>query len=216
MPIKNGVVECINHPDQIMLKNAGLNAITAMEAGPQGLVFQPMKGIPITVYSCPECGYMESYLAKMTPHWEEALPAAKALPLSLGKEFEDSAMDALWRISGKFGATSVNRNVPVRFGSRIRELDALLSAADAVYVFEFQVDYSHGVVGMASLQLSDAADMLARVNRGIGDNRPIKPILVVPVEVGEPSRWTNIPVLKFDRRSRQFVNVEAVLGFYGK
>lgn len=74
MPLNQaGAVVCINNHgnNNLMLKNSGFNALTALEKESDGSVtFNGSSGIPIVVYYCPVCGYVESYVAQMTPFWK--------------------------------------------------------------------------------------------------------------------------------------------------
>ncbi len=62
MPIRDNTHYCINHTDKTMKRNAGLNAITVVEKPESGeFNFKPGSGIPVFVYYCEECGYIEIY-----------------------------------------------------------------------------------------------------------------------------------------------------------
>jgi hypothetical protein len=53
------------------LRNAGLSAITAVERANSGdVTFNPATGVPVVVYFCDLCGYIEMYAAQKTPYWE--------------------------------------------------------------------------------------------------------------------------------------------------
>lgn len=70
MPLKNGVPHCLNHPETPLVKQEGLNAITAMEKSASGQAsFKPDTGIPTVVYFCQNCGYLEMYAAQKTSFW---------------------------------------------------------------------------------------------------------------------------------------------------
>ncbi|WP_338449609.1 hypothetical protein R4Z09_26115 [Niallia oryzisoli] len=71
MPLKNKGVVCINHPNSLMLRNDGFNAITKLEKEDTGgIQFLPESGIPAVVYFCEKCGYLEIYAAAKTPFWD--------------------------------------------------------------------------------------------------------------------------------------------------
>jgi hypothetical protein len=69
MPIKNNDVYCVNHPNDKMLKNEGFNAITKFDIESSGFTFNPASGIPIVLYFCDKCGYVETYAAQKTKYW---------------------------------------------------------------------------------------------------------------------------------------------------
>jgi len=74
MPLnKAGAVVCINNhgENNLMVRNSGFNALTVLEKANDGSVtFKPSLGIPLVVYYCPVCGYVESYTAQLTPFWK--------------------------------------------------------------------------------------------------------------------------------------------------
>jgi hypothetical protein len=69
MPIRNGAVYCVNHPNRQMGRNEGFGAITSVEKTVGGLAFNPASGIPVVSFFCNECGYIELYAAARTPFW---------------------------------------------------------------------------------------------------------------------------------------------------
>ena len=71
MPIFNGNPHCINHPDVPMRRNVGLSAITELvRSENEKITFNPSSGIPVVVYYCDVCGYIEMYAAQKTSYWE--------------------------------------------------------------------------------------------------------------------------------------------------
>lgn len=70
MSLKDNKIYCINHPNDEMVRNEGLNAITKLIKQDDELSFNPGEGIPIIVYFCNKCGYIELYFAKMTEYWD--------------------------------------------------------------------------------------------------------------------------------------------------
>ena len=69
MPNNNGIVTCINHPNQAMVKNDGFSAITSLKKEDENITFEPASGIPVVTYYCPTCGYIENYAAQLTQDW---------------------------------------------------------------------------------------------------------------------------------------------------
>ena len=72
MPLKNNSPFCINHPDTEMSRNEGFSAVTQVIKKGDRVTFNPAAGIPLVVYSCPTCGYVELYVASRTALWEQA------------------------------------------------------------------------------------------------------------------------------------------------
>ncbi len=58
MPQINGIVRCVNHPDETVIKEIKLNTLLAIE----GTNIQ-QAGLVLQVYRCPICGYCELYYA---------------------------------------------------------------------------------------------------------------------------------------------------------
>jgi len=67
----NGVVICINHPDQAMSKNDGFSAITSLKKDGNKFSFEASSGIPVVTYYCPTCGYIENYAAQFDEEWNK-------------------------------------------------------------------------------------------------------------------------------------------------
>jgi hypothetical protein len=71
MPLQSGIPVCINHPTVLLLRNSGLSAVTSLERAASGEVaFNPSVGVPVVMYYCEICGYIEMYAAQKTPYWE--------------------------------------------------------------------------------------------------------------------------------------------------
>ncbi|WP_426750187.1 nuclease-related domain-containing protein [Myxococcus sp. Y35] len=214
MPIdKKGVVYCVNHPRHPMTRNSGFSAITAVEATNVGVVFNASRGIPVVVFYCGECGYVESYAASKMPGWNEFI-RDRSEETDVSRVFESEVFEALEVIGGRVGAQAVERNVSVHVGGVLREIDVVMYLEHAVYVFEVKSNNSAGVVGMGALQARDAARMLARFRDPRADKRIIYPVLVVPAggKVTSLAKAEEVPVLKYNSMERRFENIELVFG----
>ena len=71
MPFKNKKLYCINHPDLPMKRIPGYHAITKLEKNGKKIAFMPSSGIPVVVFVCGECGYLEFYPAMQFKAWNE-------------------------------------------------------------------------------------------------------------------------------------------------
>jgi hypothetical protein len=58
-----------------MVRNEGFSAVTAIIKNPTGVVFNPSTGIPLVVYYCTLCGYVELYTAHNFPEWNAPPPS---------------------------------------------------------------------------------------------------------------------------------------------
>ncbi len=63
MPLRNNTRFCVNHPDTQMLRNDGFNALIRVTKKGDKVLFNPSTGVPVEVYYCPTCGYVELYAA---------------------------------------------------------------------------------------------------------------------------------------------------------
>lgn len=65
MPLHDGKVYCINHPDDQMMKNTGLNAlIGVVKEKEKPVSFILGSGTIVQVFLCGKCDYIELYLAR--------------------------------------------------------------------------------------------------------------------------------------------------------
>ena len=62
MPLKENDPYCVNHPDQIMTRNTEPSAITRVDLSRASPNFIPNTGVPVRVFVCPRCGYVELYV----------------------------------------------------------------------------------------------------------------------------------------------------------
>ncbi|MBD3330277.1 hypothetical protein GF354_01970 [Candidatus Peregrinibacteria bacterium] len=67
MPKRNNKIYCIQHTDEEMISADGLHALTKITKKGENLTFHPSSGIPIKVFYCKKCGYIENYAAKISP-----------------------------------------------------------------------------------------------------------------------------------------------------
>jgi len=69
VPKKDDNCYCINHPDEVMIKNDGFSAITSLKKEAGEVIFDPGSGVPIITYMCLKCGYIENYTAQFDDSW---------------------------------------------------------------------------------------------------------------------------------------------------
>jgi len=72
MPKINNIIYCVNHPDEAMAKADGFYALTKLTKEDKRLSFNPAAGVPVVIYVCPKCGYLEIYAAVMKEEWKNA------------------------------------------------------------------------------------------------------------------------------------------------
>lgn len=211
MPIKNGTIFCINHPDLPMVRNAGFNAITTFEKTSLGYTFNPATGMPVVVFFCDECGYIETYAAQKTSFWSEPeiQRHAAATRYSL---FESAVFEALQRADSPFNADSIDFNVPLRSGIRQHEADAIVKTPNATFVIEIKLTPLRRTLEGAALNAKSIAKILSSKSNS---DVPVVPIIVsLPSGDASDDVVLGVPVLKFNPSTRQFENAEILKSLY--
>ena len=71
MPIVNGTMVCVTHPEEEMQTHSGFNALVKVSAKKGNAVrLDPQRGLPCAVLMCPVCGYIELYHALKHEAWK--------------------------------------------------------------------------------------------------------------------------------------------------
>jgi hypothetical protein len=63
MPIINNQIVCVNHQTIPMQRNEGFSAITSVTKQGENVSFNPANGVPVRLFYCRICGYIETYAA---------------------------------------------------------------------------------------------------------------------------------------------------------
>jgi uncharacterized protein YraI len=53
-----------------MVRNDGFNALVTLTKSGPNVSFNVGSGVPVVVFVCNACGYIELYAATKTPYWE--------------------------------------------------------------------------------------------------------------------------------------------------
>ncbi len=209
MPIKNGTVFCINHPDTSMIRNSGFNAITTVERTDAGFIFVPTSGMPLVAYFCNECGYVESYAAQKTRFWSESEVTPGTASDRLRK-FEDEVIQALKSPDGPFGHAEVQRNLRLESGLGWADVDAVVRTEAGIYILEIRSSSSRRQLESAAAQVRNHVDVYRSHLPTRGQRLPVLPVIVAPADAKVSDEVFGVPVLKFDPIIRTFVNWETV------
>jgi hypothetical protein len=209
MPIKNGTVFCINHPDTAMIRNSGFNAITTVERTDSGFIFIPTSGMPLVAYFCNECGYVESYAAQKTRFWSESEITVGTISERL-RRFEDEVIQALKAPDGPFGQAEVQPNLRLETGLGWADVDAVVRAETGIYILEIKASSSRRQLESAAAQVRNHVDVYRSHILKRGQRLPVFPIIVAPAEAKVTDDVFGVPVLKFDPVIRTFVNRDNV------
>ena len=72
MPRKDNRVTCVNGHG-LMPQNEGFNAVTRVQKQGDNVTFNPSNGVPVKVFYCKTCGYIEMYAASLVDaDWQQA------------------------------------------------------------------------------------------------------------------------------------------------
>jgi hypothetical protein len=72
MPIHDGNITCVNHPDKPMVRNSRptvLHPVDLIDGQPAAM---PTRGMFLSAFICRECGYVELYIVdkkQLTETW---------------------------------------------------------------------------------------------------------------------------------------------------
>lgn len=72
MPIKNGSVTCVNHPNLPMARNSRPTVLHPVDMVDGELAAMVSRGMFMSPYICRECGYVEFYVVEkklLTETW---------------------------------------------------------------------------------------------------------------------------------------------------
>lgn len=205
MPIKNGTIFCINHPDVTMIRNSGFNAIITVERTESGFAFIPTSGMPLVSYFCDECGYVESYAAQKTRFWGETEPTVGAVSERL-RRFEDEVIQALRSPSNPFGQAEVQCNLRLETGLGWSVVDAAVQTQKGIYIIEIKSSTSRRLLESAAAQVRNHVEVYKSHLLKQGKNLSVFPVIVAPSEARVGDAVFGVPVLKFDPVLRTFMN----------
>jgi Holliday junction resolvase-like predicted endonuclease len=210
MPIKNGTVFCVNHPNLPMVRNSGFNSLTTIQRFDTGFIFNPANGIPLVVFYCNDCGYVESYAAQKTSYWSEAEKAGGSAA-EKAIQFEQAVLEALKSEQNPFGPAEVLNNVLLNSGEKQYEADVIVQSGNEIYVIEVKASPSRRLLESAAAQVRNNVDLYKNHAYKYWPNAQIFPVIVAPAESNINDEILGVPVLKFDLEGKLFVNKEEVL-----
>lgn len=67
MPTKNNVPHCINHHNEPMERIPGFLSLNQLVEG--NTTNNRRAAVPLVVFYCKKCGYVENYMADIDPAW---------------------------------------------------------------------------------------------------------------------------------------------------
>lgn len=211
MPIKDGKIFCLNHPTVTMVRNSGFNALITLQRLDTGIVFNASNGIPLVVFYCNECGYIESYAAQKTPYWNE-FEKVSGTAITRAAEFEEAVVEALISPFSPFQSATVERQVFLKSGTKTYVADAIVNSTDGIYVIEAKASQGKKNLESAAAQVLNNANLYKNIAQKNYPNSRIYPLIIVPSDFNVDDEILGVPVLKFSPEQKLFVNSDIILG----
>lgn len=74
MPRRNNDnrVFCVTHAETEMMPVNGFHSLTQVNKRGENVTFHPSSGVPVKIFFCPRCGYIEIYTARMIDEWNNS------------------------------------------------------------------------------------------------------------------------------------------------
>lgn len=208
MPLKDNIVICINHFDVPMSRAPGYSSLPQIRSSNDAEVMVS-QALPMLVFYCEICGYVESYIGPKTGYWDVDHPTASQ---QNPKQFESVAFDALRKAASPLGISHLDKNVGLRFSDgQIVEYDILANTENGVVIFEVKSTASkrHLESGIANL---------SRLMTLYGQHFPMQKVyagfLVVPETTDQIENRFGFPVLRVDPKTATIVNLEEIQKMY--
>lgn len=202
-------VYCINHKTKRMVQNEGFNALMRLERTSNGIAFDSASGVPVLVFSCPECGYIELYAARTTKDWDEASQALEGVQFDRYRRFEDEVLRALRSPNSPLAAHEIQTGAAIATKGRYHEADIIAKLDDKVYVIEIKNTGSKRSLDSAAAQVRNYVELYRNTFKG----ERVYPLIVTPASSTSQDSIFGVPILKLDERTGRFVNPEVVSQF---
>jgi hypothetical protein len=208
MPFRNEDVYCINHVDTRMVRNEGFNALMRVERIGEGIGFDSASGVPVLIYSCPDCGYIELYAAQKTKEWDDASQPQERVRFEGFRHFENQIIQALRSPDSPLAGHELRTEVRLHSKDRRHEVDAIARSGDKVYIIEVKNSGSKRSLDSAAAQVRNLVE-LYKNTLGSKDTQ-VLPLIIVPSTAVPQDTVFGVPILKFDEKNKRFVNPEVV------
>ncbi|MBQ5965447.1 hypothetical protein [Massilia sp. ZL223] len=163
-------------------------------------------GLPVLLFYCEICGYVESYVGPKTGYWDLDHPSPSIIS---PEQFETVAFDALQSASEILKISNLRRNVRLRFpNGQDVEYDAIAESNAGVVIFEVKSTASRHHIESGAAQLSRLIALYRK-------NSPETPIagayLVIPAMSNANIENLSFPVLKVNPSTSTIINLGETL-----
>ena len=202
MPIRNEDVYCINHEHTRMVRNEGFNALMRVERMSEGIAFDSASGVPVLVFSCPDCGYIELYAAQKTKDWDDSSQTNRF------KYFESEVIKALKSPDSPLAESEIQIGAPISIGDRSARADIIAKSGNKAYIIEVKTSRSKRSLQDAAAQVRHYVE-LYRDTIG-SDYLKVMPLIIAPSTSIPQDTLFGVPILKLDEKTGRFVNPEVV------
>jgi hypothetical protein len=208
MPIRNEDVYCINHENTRMVRNEGFNALMRVERMSEGIAFDSASGVPVQVFSCPDCGYIELYAAQKTKDWNDSSQTQEGEQPERFHLFENEVIKALESPNSPLAGHEIRTEARITIGNRRHEADIIARSGNKVYVIEVKAARSKRALDSAAAQVRNYVELY---KNAIGSkDLQVLPLIIAPSYSTPQDTVFGVPILKFDEKNRRFVNPEVV------
>lgn len=209
MPLKRDVPYCINHPGTRLRQDREF----AERIKPTSLRFwwaTRADNMPINMYVCPRCGYVEMYAAgiELEKHvdeperpWPFTLFAGSSVLSAL--DFDSAVLDALQSGVPPFSGARVTPAVQLEEGDRTHTIDAVVQLRHKLYVVEIKSAVSKSIIHETVHAAMDRAAAYSKSTLAAG--KRARPLVIVPHGAKITRSLHGVPIIRFDQDTGRFV-----------
>lgn len=203
MPVRQNTVYCVNHQDIPMTRSLDFFALTGVNAGKDGIEFQPDRGMPVVMFMCEICGYIENYVAPKTAYWASRSNASGAAEQAKHREFEEMAHSAIIKNASTLGFADVTSRFKLDVGGgEIIEFDLMARGAAGVAIFQVAATDSVRNIQSAAMHVRRLSALYLAKYPGSSPTS----FLVVPATSSVGETVMGVRVLKVDEESGAIVS----------
>jgi len=130
--------------------------------------------------------------------------------------FEKAVLAALSSTDNPFNADKIEKEVSITGEGHRLIVDAIAHTPDTAYVIEVKASDSLGIFNRGVAQLRMYANAFDRYSQERGIVRRIVPVLIVPSSSNLPDVRADVAILKFDKSTGSFTNLNEVGKLIGK
>lgn len=201
MPKRDNKIYCLNHPEQSLIRNLTTSAFINFDNTNSENTLNLNSGVPVNIYICPICGYVESYSISVEKNLNRADEAF---------EFEN---DVYIELKNKLG--EVIRNYPIKMRNFTRTIDFLYNGDEAIYIIEAKLRAGSRLTDLL-VKLGD--DALSLKKSMPLEKRSVKALLILAEDhdyMGQRNFELNnhVRILRYDRVLKRIIGLEEAISY---